>query len=121
MERTSHLTNLLQSVVSDNFTYPFPYRFIFAELIQLILSQQEFDYFMSQIVRKLRMEYGNVVVTIFINLSEMTLKHNMEDITELPNDEYEDRIERLMQLLEVTKITRIDRNTSDGQMLSTMI
>lgn len=121
MEKTSHLTNLLEQVVSDNFTYPFPYKFIFPELIQLILSQQEFDYFMSQISRKLRMEYGQIIVTIFINLAEMTLKHNLEDITELSSDQYEDRIESLMELLEVIRITRIDKNTSDGQMLSTMV
>jgi hypothetical protein len=118
MENTKSPIPLLESVVKDNETYDFPVDSIRKELLQLLLHQEEFYYFISQCHRKLKIDYPNIFATIFINT--VHLKLDTDNVYELSKEDYESVILNLTESLENLQITRVEKNTPDGEMMSEM-
>jgi|688.fasta_scaffold110258_7 hypothetical protein len=120
MENTKSPIPLLESVVKDHETYDFPVDSIRAELLQMLLHQEEFDYFFSQCSRKLKMDYPKIFSTIFINTVNLKLGMDDIDVYELSKEDYESVILNLTESLENLQITRVEKNTPDGEMMSEM-
>jgi len=120
MYSKSQISPLLESLVQDNPTYKFPVELIQKELINMFLSQEEFDYFMMQSYKKIKKEYGSTIAHIFLTTLEMKLDLKNTDIHNLSQEDYSTKIEELMTLLERLHITRIDKKTPDGVLMSAM-
>ena len=114
------LIPLLQSVVQDNPTYKFPVETISKELTSLFLNPLEFDYFTIQSYRKLKREYGDTVAHIFLTTLEIKLSIKERDIYSLSTQEYQTEMENFLSTLENLYITKIDKRSSDGEMMSAM-
>jgi len=111
---------LLESVVKDNPTYKFQVESISKELIAMFIEPLEFDYFTSMIYKKLKKEYGETVGHIFLSTIELKLNLRDRDIYTLSTKEYQSEMENFLLTLENLFITRIDKNSSDGEMMSAM-
>jgi hypothetical protein len=111
---------LLESVVQDNYTFKFPVEIISKELTSLFLEPLEFDYFMIQSYRKLKREFGEVVAHIFLSTADLKLNLKDRDIYSLTTAEYQVEIENFLTTLENLYITKIDKKSSDGEMMSAM-
>jgi len=120
MSTVSKLEPLLESIVKDNHTFKFPIHSIGKELINMFVSQDDFDYFVRQSYKKLHSEYGSTIGHIFLTTLEMKLDLKNTDMYSLPLHEYQDRIEVLIQSYENLHITKVDRNSPDGEMMSAM-
>ena len=116
----TNITPLLESIVTDNENYDFPIDAIRKELFQLLLHQDEFDYFVSQAHRKLKMDYPPVFALVFVNTLHLRLDTDNIDIYNVSPNIYEDIILEFTEQLERLQITRIDRDTPDGEMMSAM-
>ena len=118
MENTS-LTPLLESIVYDNPTYDFPFHIIRFEMMEMLLHQEEIQYFMTQCHKKLKNEHP-IYSTIFLSAFQQILDTESVDLYLLPKEEYIDKIEGFISTLERMKITRIDKDSPDGDMLTAM-
>lgn len=114
------LIPLLQSVVQDNPTYKFPVETISKELTSMFLEPLEFDYFTIQSYRKLKREFGDTVAHIFLSTLDLKLQLKERDIYTLPIHQYQEEMENLLTTLENLYITKVDKNSSDGEMMSAM-
>lgn len=120
MEQQQSLIPLLASVVRDNPTFKFPIETIVKELTSMFLEPLEFEYFMVQSYRKLKRDYGDTIAHIFLTTVEMKLNIKERDIYSLSTQEYQTEIENFLTTLENLYITRIDKKSSDGEMMSAM-
>lgn len=114
------LIPLLQSVVQDNPTYKFPVETISKELTSMFLEPLEFDYFTIQSYRKLKREYGETVAHIFLSTLDLKLQLKERDIYSLTTQQYQTEMENFLTTLENLYITKIDKKSSDGEMMSAM-
>lgn len=119
MEQKS-LIPLLADVVRDNPTFKFPVEIIVKELTSMFLEPLEFDYFAIQSYRKLKREYGDTVAHIFLTTLEIKLNIKQRDIYSLTTQEYQTEMENFLSTLENLYITKIDKKSSDGEMMSAM-
>jgi len=119
MEQKS-LIPLLADVVRDNPTFKFPVEIIVKELTSMFLEPLEFDYFAIQSYRKLKREYGDTIAHIFLTTLEIKLSIKERDIYSLSAQEYQTEIENFISSLENLYITKIDKKSSDGEMMSAM-
>jgi hypothetical protein len=119
MERQS-LLPLLESVVRDNPTYKFPIETINKELVSLFLNPLEFDYFTIQSYRKLKREFGDTLAHIFLSTLELKLNIKERDIYTLSTQEYQEEIENFITTMENLYITKVNKKSSDGEMMSAM-
>jgi len=114
------LIPLLQSVVQDNPTYKFPIEVISKELTSMFLEPLEFDYFTIQSYRKLKREFGDTIAHIFLSTLDLKLQLKERDIYALSIQEYQAEMENLLTTLENLYITKVDKRSSDGEMMSAM-
>ena len=114
------ISPLLESVVRDNPTYPFPIETIRFELLELLTNQLELQYFVIQADRKLKRDHHKIFANIFLSTILLIFEGDKGEIEDLPYDLYQNRIERLTSLLENMKVTRVEKNTPDGEMLTAM-
>jgi hypothetical protein len=114
------LIPLLASVVRDNPTFKFPIEIIAKELTSMFLEPLEFDYFTIQSYRKLKREYGDTVAHIFLTTLEMKLRIKERDIYSLSTQEYQVEMESFLSTLENLYITKVDKKSSDGEMMTAM-
>jgi hypothetical protein len=114
------LEPLLQSVIQDNPTYPFPIETIRYELLELLTNQLELQYFVIQSDRKLKQSHPKIFANIFLTTLQLVFEGDKGEIEDLPYELYQSRIERLTSVLENMKITRIPKDNPDGIMLSAM-
>jgi hypothetical protein len=119
MEKQS-LLPLLESVVQDNPTYKFPIETISKELTSMFLEPLEFDYFTIQSYRKLKREFGDTIAHIFLSTLDLKLQLKDRDIYKLSTQEYQAEMENLLTTLENLYITKVDKRSSDGEMMSAM-
>jgi len=120
MEIKPNINPLLESIVRDNESYDFPIDTIRMELLQMILNQFEFDYFLGECHKKLKMNYPTVFSTIFFN-SLMLHLDGYDDVYKMSSDDYTNCILKLTEQLENTQVTRIEKNSPDGEMMSEII
>jgi hypothetical protein len=120
MNVKSSLTPLLESIIQDNPTFKFPVELIDKELVSMFLHQEEFEYFMMQSFKKLKKEYGSMISHIYLTHLEMKLDLSNENIYNLTQKDYQDRVEGLITSLEKLQITRIDKDSPDGVLMSAM-
>jgi hypothetical protein len=114
------LIPLLESVVRDNPTYKFPIEVISKELTSMFLEPLEFDYFTIQSYRKLKREFGETIAHIFLSTLDLKLNLKERDIYTLSTAEYQAEMENLLTTLENLYITKVDKRSSDGEMMSAM-
>jgi hypothetical protein len=117
----TEISPLLESVVKDNPTYPFPVNAIREELIQLYINQDEFEYFMMQSFKKLKREYHIVFGNIFLTTLEQVLDTIDVDPHTLPKQVYQEKIDYFISILENLNITRVEKKSPDGELLSAMV
>jgi hypothetical protein len=120
MQYQQSVSGLLEDIVKDNPTFKFPIETINKELMSLFLEPMEFDYFIIQSFRKLKRDFGDVIAHIFLQTLELKLNMKPQEVANLTLEEYHSYIEIFISALENIYITRIDRNSSDGEMLSVM-
>ena len=116
----SQISPLLESVVNDNPTYPFPVDTIRMELLELLSNQLEIQYFIIQANRKLKRDHPHIFANIFLTTIQLVFETDTEEPEDLPFGIYVSRIEYLSTLLENMKITRVEKNSPDGVMMSAM-
>jgi hypothetical protein len=117
----TEISPLLEDVVRDNPTYPFPVMTIREELLQLFINQYEFEYFMMQAFKKLKSEHHIVFANVFLTTLEQILDTLAVDPHNLPNEVYQEKIDYFISVLEVLQVTRIEKNSPDGELLSAMV
>jgi hypothetical protein len=120
MEQKGTLYNLLEDVINDNPTYNFPIDTIRLELNQMLTNQEEFDYFFRQAHTKIKSNHPQVFLYIFINTCEMVLEISKETFHNMTEEEYQLRVDILIDTLEKLKITRVEKSSPDGEMMSIM-
>ena len=94
---------------------------IVTEMTQLYLSQEEYDYHQMMIFRKLKRMYGKVISNIYVTTCEMFLDCHKQDMTQIPYDQYVEKIDKLWNILEHMMITRIEKKSPDGEMMDVMV
>lgn len=119
MEKQS-LIPLLEDVIRDNPTYRFPIQSIHKELQSLFMEPLEYDYFMIEAYRKLKREYGETIGHIFLSVMEMKMGSKDKDVYKLSLQEYQSKMENFLSTLENLYITKVDKKSSDGEMMSAM-
>lgn len=115
--QTPQITPLLIDVINDNPTYDFPITSISTELYSLLLHQDEFEYFMLIMYRKLTQDYPKIFAETLIIIMETIFDIQTQHPDTLPVDVYQKKIDEFISKLEKTKITRVEKNSPDGQML----
>ena len=114
------LIPLLEDVVRDNPTYKFPIEVISKELTSMFLEPLEFDYFTIQSYRKLKSEFGETIAHIFLSTLELKLQLKERDIYSLSTQEYQSEMESFLSTLENLYITKVNKKSSDGEMMTAM-
>ena len=114
------LIPLLESVVKDNTTFKFPIESISKELTSMFLEPLEFEYFTIQTYKKLKREFGETVAHIFLTTLDMKLQLKERDIYTLSVEQYQSEMESFLITLERLYITKVDKKSSDGEMMSAM-
>lgn len=120
MQYQQSVSGLLEDIVKDNPTYKFPIEAISKELMSLFLEPMEFDYFIIQSFKKLKRDFGDVVAHIFLQTLELKINLKPNEISHLTLEQYQTLVETFISSLENIYITKIDKNSSDGEMLSVM-
>jgi hypothetical protein len=121
MDIKQGISPLLKDLIRDNPTYPFPISTIRNELTQLLISQEEFDYFMWAAYRKIKKQHSDLVAKIFITTAEVVLDLHNKDIHEIDYTTYHDLMEQFYNTLSTLKITRVDKGSPDGELLTAMM
>lgn len=116
----TEIAPLLESIVRDNPTYPFPTEIIEKELLSLFLTQEEFEYFMMSCYKKLKKESTHVIANIFLTALEIHLDTNKVDPHTLSKEEYQTKLDDFISQLETMNITIIDKKSPDGILMSAM-
>jgi hypothetical protein len=111
---------LLESVVYDHPTYPFPITTIRNELLELLTNQLEFHYFVIQSNKKLKAEHPKIFSQVFLNTIALVFEGDKYEPEDLPYEVYISRIERLSSVLENMNVTRVQKDSPDGEMISAM-
>ena len=115
------ISPLLESVIQDNPTYKFPIEMISKELTSMFLEPLEYDYFMIQIFKKLKREYGYTIGHIFLQVAEIKMTTPDRDIYTLTTQEYQSKMDDFISTLENLYITKVDKKSPDGEMMTAMI
>ena len=117
----TEISPLLQDVVHDNPTYPFPILTIQDELLQMYLHQDEFQYFMMECYKKLNREHPSIFGQVFLTTLEMILDTNSIDPHNRSLEDYQFIMDRFITVLESLQVTRIEKNSPDGEMMDAML
>ena len=117
----TEISPLLQDIVHDNPTYPFPHLTIQDELLQMYLHQEEFQYFMMQSYHKLNKEHPSIFGQVFLTTLEMILQTNTIDPYSRSIEDYQFHIDRFIGVLESLEITRVEKNSPDGEMMDALL
>jgi hypothetical protein len=117
----TEISPLLRDVVNDNPTYPFPIDSIKMELLNLLINQQEFDYFMMMIYKKLKQDHPIIFSEVFLTTVEFVLDTKSNNPYMLSQEEYELKIDQLITTLEIMVVTRVEKKSPDGEMMSAML
>jgi hypothetical protein len=117
----TEISPLLEDVINDNPTYPFPILTINDELLQMYLHQEEFQYFMMESYKKLNREHPSIFGQVFLTTLEMILSTNTTDPYTRSAEDYQFHIDRFITVLESLQITRIEKNSPDGEMMQAML
>lgn len=117
----TEITPLLESIVKDNPTYPFPIEIIEKELISLFLNQEEFDYFVTLCYKKLKRETNHIIGNIFLTSLDMVMDSKNVDPHTLSMDQYASKLDTFISQLERMKITVIAKKSPDGELMSAMV
>jgi hypothetical protein len=86
----------------------------------MFLEPLEFDYFTIQSYKKLKREFGETVAHIFLTTLDMKLQLKERDIYTLSVEQYQSEMENFLITLERLYITKVDKRSSDGEMMSAM-
>lgn len=121
MTKQTSILPLLENIIQDHTSYKFPVSYINKELTSMFLEPMEFDYFRMMAYRKLKKEYGFAIAHIFLQVMEIKMELHKGDIYIIPQLQYQDRMETFLSSLENLYITKIEKNTSDGEMMSVMV
>jgi len=116
----TEISPLLESIVKDNPTYPFPTEIIEKELLTLFINQEEFEYFMMVCYKKLKKEASHVIANIFLTALEIHLDTKNVDPHTLSNAEYHKKLDGFISQLETMNITIVDKKSPDGVLMSAM-
>jgi hypothetical protein len=117
----TEISPLLEDVVHDNPTYPFPILTINDELLQMYLHQDEFEYFMMECYKKLNREHPNIFGQVFLTTLEMILDTNSINPHNRSTEDYQFIMDRFITVLESLQVTRIEKNSPDGEMMEAML
>ena len=117
----TEISPLLEDVVNDNPTYPFPILTINDELLQMYLHQDEFEYFMMESYKKLNREHPSIFGQVFLTTLEMILDTKSIDPHNRSLEDYQFIMDRFITVLESLQVTRIEKNSPDGEMMSAML
>jgi hypothetical protein len=112
--------DFLEVIIEDNFTYDFPIHLIREELTALLLSQEEFLYFIQQIHSKLEIFNGKLTADIFTTILYRQILNEIDSPDRIPYQEYALKISDLIATLENIQITRIEKSSPDYEMLKEM-
>jgi hypothetical protein len=116
----TEIAPLLESIVKDNPTYPFPTEIIEKELLSLFLLQDEYEYFMMACYKKLKKESSAIIANIFLTALELHLDTNNVDPHTLSKEEYQTKLDDFISQLEVMQITIVDKKSPDGALMTAM-
>jgi hypothetical protein len=116
----TQITPLLEDVINDNPTYPFPVQSIQYLLLNMMIHQEDFDYCMMQCYKVLKGDHPQIFAEIFLTTLELILDTKTYDPHTLPKEVFESKIDRFIDVLSTMQITRVDKNSPDGEMLSEM-
>jgi hypothetical protein len=84
----------------------------------MYIEQNEFQYFSVQAFKKIKSEFGYVFGHIFLQTMELKLQLRERDIYTLSTEEYQSEMDKFLYTLENLYITRIEKFSSDGEMLT---
>lgn len=87
----------------------------------MFLNPMEYDYFLIQSYRRLKREYSGTVAHIFLSTLDLKMRTRDRDIYKLSEEEFQSDFEKFIHTLEHLYITRIDKKSSDGEMMSVMV
>lgn len=121
MDNRQRIKPLLNDLVRDNPTYSFPLSTIQVELTHLLVSQEEYDYFMMMAYRKVKKEHGEIVAKIFLTTADVVLDLGKTDMYQIPYTEYFVLMERFYGTLERLRITRVEKKSPDGELLEALL
>lgn len=114
------LAQFLQDIANDHQQFQFPVNDIQKELTIMFLDMNDFNEGMMKAYHKLKRKYNEVLANIFLTTAEMVLRLKELDLRTLSDNEYQERIEFLIDTLSNLTITRIDKRSPDGEMLTSM-
>jgi hypothetical protein len=120
MTSTQSLYGFLEIIVEDNFTYDFPINEVRMELINLMMSQEEFIYFMQQAHKKLVNSHGKITADIFTTVVYRDFDVANSDPTQLDYSDFVMILDSIIDKLENLKITRVPPESPDYEVLSAM-
>jgi hypothetical protein len=120
MTSTDSLYSFLEVIVQDNFTYNFPINEVRMELINLMMSQDEFIYFIQQSYKNLLNSHGKITADIFTTIVHKDFDVVNSDPTQLEYVDFVLILDSIICKLENLKITRIPPSSPDYDVLSVM-
>jgi len=120
MTSTQSQYGFLEIIVEDNFTYDFPINEVRMELINLMMSQEEFIYFMQQAHKKLVNSHGKITADIFTTVVYRDFNVADSDPTQLDYSDFVIILDSIIDKLENLKITRVPPGSPDYEVLSAM-
>lgn len=86
----------------------------------MYLDKEDFDNGLMKAYHKLRKKYNEVLANIFITTMEMKFHIKETDFRNLSDEEYQNKLDEVFETLSNLVITRIEKKSSDGEMLTTM-
>lgn len=110
----------LEMIIDDHEYINFPVQEIRKELIQLCLSNYEFEYMLKQTHKKILNKYGIVYSHIYLNLIEIAFQDITDSVHKIDEEEYLNVMYSFIELLESVKITRVQKNSPDWEVISAM-
>lgn len=120
MASTNSLYDFLEVIVEDNFTYDFPINEVRMELINLMMSQEEFIYFMQQAHKKLVNSHGKITADIFTTIVHKDFDVANNDPTQLEYVDFVLILDSIIDKLENLRITRVPPSSPDYEVLTAM-
>jgi len=120
MNTTNSLYNFLEVIVEDNFTYNFPINEVRLELINLMMSQEEFIYFIQQAYNNVMHSHGKITADIFTTVVYKDFDVVNNDPTKLEYIDFVLILDSIIDKLENLRITRVPPSSPDYEVLSVM-
>jgi predicted RNA methylase len=114
------MMDFLEVIVEDNFTYDFPVNDIRMELTNMLISQEEFQYFTGEAYKKLKRNWSKITADIFTTILSKKFNDVNFDPQELTYEEYVIMMDEVIETLEKIKITRIPPESPDYEVLKEM-